>query len=290
MRRTTLLYYAYLLARIAALLLPLEVSYWIADRVASLWFAVDSRSRENLAHNLRLVPGVDGSEAGIEELSRRIMRNFARVVTEFLYFPRFNIDNISRLVDVESFRQLLSVVGDQSVILITGHIGNWELGAAMASMLGIDLHVVVYDHPDPRVARLFRERREGKGLKVMSVKEAARKVPVALETSSVGIVGDRNFTGRGMETSYFGVPAVVPDAYAGLALARGKRIIPGFCIKQADGRYRLILNDPPAIEAGEGTDPAGVVRACLRIFEKSVEKYPEQWYFFDKVGSRHEPV
>jgi KDO2-lipid IV(A) lauroyltransferase len=233
---------------------------------------------------------VDKRDLEIARLSRRIMRNFARMVTEFLYFPRFNIDNVSRLVDVESFRKLLQVVGEEKVILVTGHIGNWELGAAMASMLGLELHVVVYDHPDHRIARLFRERRKCMGLKVMSVREAARKVADALAVSSVGVVGDRDFTGRGMETEYFGVPVMAPDAYAGLAASKGKRIIPGFCIKQADDRYRLILNDPPAIEAAEGTDPRDLVRACLRIFEKTVEKYPGQWYFFDKVGLRHRPA
>lgn len=218
-------------------------------------------------------------------LSRTVMRNFARMVTEFMYFPQLNLENISDLVDIESFRRLIPAVGNDSVIFITAHIGNWELGAAMASMLGLDLHVVVYDHPDPRVARLFRERREGKGLKVMSVREAARGVPRALSTSSVGIVGDRDFTGQGVHASYFGTEVMVPGAYAGLALAGKKRIIPGFCMKEDDGKYRLILEDPPAIVVDEGTGPEEIVEACLRIFEKRVEKYPGQWYFFDRLGS-----
>jgi KDO2-lipid IV(A) lauroyltransferase len=278
------------LARIAARLLPLKASYWIADRVADLWYAASPATVQNLRHNLKLVPGVPGDGVVLGRLSRRIMRNFARMVTEFLYFPRLNLDNISHLVDIESFKRLIPAVGDDSVILLTGHIGNWELGAAMASMLGLDLHVVVYDHPDHRVARLFRERREEKGLKVMSVREAARKVPAALSASSVGVVGDRDFTGGGMEATYFGVPVIVPDAYAGLALARKKRIIPGFCLRQADGRYRLILEDPPAIQAGEGTGPEEIVETCLKIFEKSVEKYPDQWYFFERLGSFHGPA
>jgi KDO2-lipid IV(A) lauroyltransferase len=207
------------------------------------------------------------------------------MVTEFMYFPQLNLENISDLVDVESFRRLLPAVGEDNVIFITGHIGNWELGAAMASMLGLDLQVVVYDHPDPRVARLFRERREEKGLKVMSVREAARGIPRALSTSSVGIVGDRDFTGQGLRATYFGTEVMVPGAYAGLALARKKRIIPGFCMKERDGRYRLILEDPPAIVAEEGASPEEIVGACLRIFEKRVEKYPGQWYFFDRLGS-----
>jgi len=270
---------------LAARLLPIKVSYWIADRVADLWYAASPGTVQNLRYNLSKVPGVPASGIALGRLSRKIMRNFARMVTEFMYFPKLNLENISGLVDIESFQKLIPAVGDDSVIFITGHIGNWELGAAMASMLGLDLHVVVYDHPDRRVARLFRERREGKGLRVMSVREAARGVPKALSTSSVGIVGDRDFTGQGMQATYFGTEVIVPGAYAGLALARKKRIIPGFCMMQADGRYRLILQDPPAIVVEEGTGPEEIVGACLKIFEKSVEKYPGQWYFFDRLGS-----
>ncbi len=246
--------------------------------------------RRNLRHNLMLVPGLTGSDMEIARLPRRIMRNFARMVTEFLYLPRFSLDNLEHLVDLESFRKLMPAVGGDNVILLTGHIGNWELGVAIDSMLGMNLHVVVYDHPDRRVARLFRSRREEKGLKVMSVREAARRMRRALDTSSVGIVGDRDFTGHGVEATYFGVPVIVPGAYASLAVARKKRIIPAFCLKQRDGRYRLILEEPPSIEAGEGADPMEIVRTCLKIFEKCVEKYPEQWYFFDRVGSSHEPT
>jgi KDO2-lipid IV(A) lauroyltransferase len=265
--------------------LPIRASYWIADRVADLWYAASPATVQNLRQNLAKVPGVPESGVARGKLSRKIMRNFARMVTEFMYFPQFNLDNISDLVDIESFRKLIPAVGDESVIFITGHIGNWEMGAAMASMLGLDLHVVVYDHPDKRVARLFRERREAKGLKVMSVREAALGVARALPTSSVGIVGDRDFTGQGMRATYFGTEVIVPGAYAGLALAHRKRIIPGFCMKQPDGRYRLILEDPPAIKVEEGDGPGEIVGKCLRIFEKSVEKYPGQWYFFERLGS-----
>jgi lauroyl/myristoyl acyltransferase len=56
-------------------------------------------------------------------------------------------------------------------------------------------------------------------------------------------------------------------------------------MKQPDGRYRLILEDPPAIKVEEGDGPGEIVGKCLRIFEKSVEKYPGQWYFFERLGS-----
>jgi KDO2-lipid IV(A) lauroyltransferase len=281
-----LLYWGYLLARIVARIVPIGVSYWIAERVADSWYALSPRTRDNLAYNLSLVPGAPADERPRALLARRIMRNFARMVTEFVYLPRIDRDTLGRWVHPESFQSLAEAMAGRRAILITCHLGNWELAAAVIAMMGVELHLVVYDHPDSRVARLFRERREAKGLKVMSVKQAAREITTTLKNRSVAIVGDRDYSGRGKEARFLGADVRVPYAYAGLAVALGVPVIAGFCVRQADGRYDLAsretVYDPPR----DTKTPEEIVRTCLRIFEKGVEKYTEQWYFFERVDRR----
>ncbi|MFH1312171.1 MAG: lysophospholipid acyltransferase family protein [Candidatus Eisenbacteria bacterium] len=284
-----LLYYGYILARIAGAMLPLRISYRIAERVADIWYALSPRTRENLKYNLNLVPGTKGDEAAITKTSRAIMRNFARMVTEFLYLPRLKAVDLERLVDVESFTRLKAMLRSGSAIFVTAHMGNWELGAAMVAMMGIDLNVVVYDHPDPRIARLFRERREAKGLKVMSVKEAARHMRSLTEHSSVGIVADRDFTGQGTEVDLFGVKATVPDGYAAHAVTHGIPVIAGFCIRKDDGKYHLVLEEPLFIPGRSDVTAAEVVTRFTRLLEKCVEEHTEQWYFFQRVGEKGKP-
>jgi lauroyl/myristoyl acyltransferase len=163
-----------MLARAVARVMPIGASYWIAEHVADIWYLASPQIRDNVAYNMGLVAGAPiGSEA-IAIHTRRAMRNFARVVTEFLYLPRFNLETIGRLVDLTSFEDLKRRMAGRPTILVTAHLGNWELAAAAIAMSGVDLHVVVYDHPDRRVARLFRKHREAKGLKIMSVKEVFR--------------------------------------------------------------------------------------------------------------------
>lgn len=281
----TLLYYGYVFARLVSAILPISASYWVAERVADLWYLLSRGVRDNLGYNLALLPSVGADPRKVRKVSRAIMRNFARMVTEFLYMPRISPANLERHVDVESFAKLKRVLGRGTAIFVTAHLGNWELGAAVASMMGVDLHVVVYDHPDTRIARLFRQRRQAKGLKVMSLREAARRMRVAIAHSSVGVVGDRDFTGQGTETTFFGVAATVPYAYAAQAVASGIPIIPAFCVRLDDGRYHLMLEEP-LFTPGSPETAAIIAERFVKVLEKWVEKHTEQWYFFQRVGER----
>lgn len=284
-----MLYFGYALARIAARILPLRLCYWIAERVADLWYIFGTSSRKALAYNLSLGPGVSKDQKDVARLSRKIMRNFACMVTEFLYLPRLAPDRLDRLVELETFGKLKNLVGDKKVILVTGHVGSWELGAAVGAFLGIDLYVVVYDHPDRRIARLFKQRREAMGLKAMSVREAAKLMRSVIAHSSVGVVGDRDFTGKGVTTRFFGVPASMPSAYAGLAVSQGVPIVAGFCVKGQNGKYHLA--SCKVVYAPEETPklPNEIIDDFTAILEKCIESYPDQWYFFQKVGERARP-
>ncbi|MFZ1947529.1 MAG: lysophospholipid acyltransferase family protein [bacterium] len=279
-----MIHFGYLAARAVVAALPLGWACWIAERVGDVWFGASRTLRTTLDGNLRLLTALSADAVGRRRTARRLTRNFARVVVEFLYLPRMGPDELGRLVDLAGLDRIRRYTDRRPAVLVTGHLGNWELGAAAAARGGVDLHVVVFDHPDPRVASLFRTRREAAGLKVMSVKSAARNLEQVLETSSVGLAGDRDFTGHGVPAAFLGTSAAVPSAYAGLAAARGVPVVPAFCVKGSDGRYHLEVGEALGTGRTGQAGAAEIVAAYLAALEKLVEKYPDQWYRFDKVG------
>ena len=265
--------------------MPLRVSYALADLVGEIWYLASPRLRKVLAYNLSLL-----AEAGEAEtrdrgrLARRISRNFGRVVVEFLYSPRLSSDNLRDLVDVESFEPLKKYAAAPGAVFATAHLGSWELAGAVLSMMGIDLTVIVYDDPDPRVARLFRERREAKGIRVVPVRATARELLSAIQDTSLGVVADRDFSGQGMITEFFGVRSRVPFAYAGLAVSRGMPVVFGVCVKLEDGKYHLMVEEPVRGDRDDREAGKKIARRCVHSIEKYVEEHPEQWYFFEKIG------
>lgn len=280
--KSDLLYLGYLLARLIARTIPLGVALGIARAIGAIWYAANRRLRANLDANLSVVPALARDPSTRARLARANVKNFSEVVTEFLYLPTIAPAELDRYVDLASVERLKAMAGGHPALFVTPHVGNWELAAAAVAMTGVRLQVIVYDHPDKRIAAMFRRRREEKGLTVMSVKSAARNLAVALETTSVGLAGDRDYTGHGAPASLFGTPVRVPSAYAGLALSAAIDVIPACCVRHADGIYYIESDGPVSREGVE--DPMDLVAACLRRFEKYIEKYPEQWYLFEKLG------
>jgi lauroyl/myristoyl acyltransferase len=275
-------YFGFLIARAIARVMPLKVSFFFADLAGEIWYLASPRLRGVLAHNLSLTQAGGKQSAG--PLARRICRNFGRVVAEFLYSPRVTPENIGDLVDLETFDVLRKYAEPPGAVFATAHVGSWEFAAAILPMMGIKLTVIVYDDPDPRVASLFRQRREARGVGVIPVKATSRELLSAVREGSLGVVADRDFSGQGMTTEFFGRAAKMPVAYAGLAVARGMPVVFGVCVKEPDGKYHLKVDEPLR---GDREDPASARRIateCITRIENYVEKYPEQWYLFEKIG------
>ncbi|HVP58189.1 MAG TPA: lysophospholipid acyltransferase family protein [bacterium] len=278
-----MLYFGFRLAAWVVSGLPHQASQALAVLVADIWYAANPALRRNLDRNLALLPGLGTRKGRRAQLARKAVRNFARAVADFLYLPRVNSSNLDRFVALEEFEGIKQSLGRRPAIFLTAHLGSWEMAAAAAGLLGIDLHVIVWDHPDRRIANLFRAIREAKGVKMMSVRNAARSMPAVLETSSVGLAGDRDFTGQGTTVRLFGAETRVPSGYAALAASRGIPVIPVFCLRLEDGRYHLMV-EHAVTPTGTGNREEYIVRECLTIFEKHIEKYPEQWYRFRSLA------
>jgi len=282
--RSSLLYFGYLLAGLVARAIPLCAALKLAHIVGWIWYAGSQRLRANLDANLSLIPALAQDPSARARIARANVRNFSEVVTEFLYLPRIGLEALGRYVDPDSVERLKAMAGGRPALFVTPHVGNWELAAAAVAMTGFRLQVIVYDHPDKRIAAMFRRRREEKGLTMMSVKTAARNLAAALGSASVGMAGDRDYTGLGQPASLFGTPVRVPFAYAGLALSRAIDVIPACCVRKADGKYHIESEGAVAVGREGTADPMDLVAACLRRFEKYIEKYPEQWYLFERLG------
>jgi len=279
-------YFGFLIARAIARVMPLKVSYFFADLAGEIWYLASPRLRAVLAYNLSLTAAGRNlsGRASARRLARRISRNFGRVVAEFLYSPRVTPGNIGDLVDLESFEVLRQYATSPGAVFATAHVGSWEFAAIILSAMGIKLTVIVYDDPDPRVARLFRQRRETRGISVIPVKATSRELLTAVREGSLGVVADRDFSGRGMAAVVFGRPVRMPFAYAGLAVARGMPVVFGVCVKEPDGKYHLKVDEPMRGDREDPESARKIARACISRIEYYVEKYPEQWYLFEKIG------
>ena len=67
-----------------------------------------------------------------------------------------------------------SILGDR-VIILTGHIGNWEMGAAVLSEMGHKMTVIALPHKERLVNNLFNRQRTKHGVTIVPTSVAIRK-------------------------------------------------------------------------------------------------------------------
>jgi KDO2-lipid IV(A) lauroyltransferase len=285
-------YTLYMFAAFLAQRLSLPTARRVAAAVGRLMCLLQRRNRRHLLVNLRTAFGDRMSERELRLLRRKVFANFAEFVAEFLWLPKINRENLGEILTQEAMdafpRMTAAREGGKPVISLTAHLGNWELGAASAALLGVPFTTLVDFHPSPLVTAFFNARRVGRGVEIVPVTSFHKCFRALKEGRVTAIAGDRPTTGQGIVLPYFGKDALVPIGHAVLARRLGAVLIPTFLVKREDGRYDLFLDDPiePRVTDDEEADVRECVERCLRLFETYIRTYPEQWYVFRPVWNR----
>ena len=175
----------------------------------------------------------------------------------------------------------------KGVLLLTAHLGNWEIGGLMLAQVDQPIHVVLVPDIFPGVERERRRLHARSGVtEIRSRPEhrshARRSCARSLENAIVAMQGDRDFDNTGVALPFFGREAFFPRGPLRVAMASGATVLPAFIVRLPDGRYRAIVEEPLAIETAGDRDAAlrENLRRYVAILERYVREYPEQWYCF----------
>jgi len=291
-------YLLYGLGEALAMRTPTMWAYRLAELMAWLYWHFHRRSRAILLANLRQVLGGSAAdEARVRRTARMGFRHFAYGVVDFFRLPRLLAEGLDQLISsVSGERHLREVLAaGQGAILMTAHIGPWEAGGAWLASQGIPITTVALSHRSPRVERFFVSRRERSGYRSVPLGRAARELLRALQRGEmIVLAADRNFTESGTWTEFFGRSALMPDGHVRIALRTGAPILPAFMLRLEDMRVRVFIEGPIILRKGQDDVVSGMQR-CVRIMERYIGRWPEQWMAFSPVwprapGERRESV
>jgi KDO2-lipid IV(A) lauroyltransferase len=260
--------------------LPRRARLALASAVASVVrFPVE---RAVVSANLaRIAPGLPAAQR--ERLVRQVFRHFAMCFADLISTNRRAPKLAPLLAAVEGRERLEAAMAEtRGLILMTAHLGNWELaGRLLALRFTRPTHVLVAAEPDPGVERFLRGGPAPVRFVTRSHPAAVVRLLAALRRNEiVALQGDRALGTRGdVAVDFFGAPALFPLGPFVLARAAGAPVVPAFCVLGADRRYTISLGEPIRV-AAEGETVA--LRAWVSVLEEAVRRHPEQWFnFFD---------
>lgn len=196
------------------------------------------------------------------------------------------IDDHVTVKDLHNLRKALAK--KKGGIILTAHIGNWELGALILSELGYPLTAIALPHKEKSVNSFFNKQRECLGkLKVVPTNIAVRKCLKKLRDNElVAVVGDRDFFQHGEMINFLGYPTILPKGPAAFSLKTGAPIIPVFFIRDNEEQYVLHICEPvfPDTIMHQDRSEAEKVRQLIGQYIPAVENviraYPDQWMMF----------
>ena len=220
---------------------------------------------------------------------KAVFRNFAMYLVDFFTLSRLTPEKIKsfvRLEGIEHMEQALRM--GKGAIGLTAHLGNFELAAAVLSLMGFPVNAVVLIHQNSHVDAFFRRQRTRVGVKAIPLKQEAMReffeasLGALRRNEILALVGDRDFFNRGLRMPLFGRTLRVPAGPAAFSLKTGAPIVPGFLIRDEDTSYRFILEPP--ICAPKDLPLAQAQRqlsqSCLDVMARYIRLYPTQWYMF----------
>ncbi len=187
----------------------------------------------------------------------------------------------TRIEGLEALERALDA--GRGAVLVTGHLGNWELGGAALAARGIPLDAVALRQGNPLFDRDLVAAREALGLRVVHKRKAPRAVLRSLRDGrAVALVGDQNPLSGGIEVRFFGRPANTARGAATLALRTGAPLFLGVALREEGGgsRYEVRFERIPVERSGRLEDDVRrLVQAYTARLEEAVRRAPEQYFW-----------
>lgn len=244
------------------------------------------RERRRTLQNLAIAYG-EKSNGWRARIARAVFVNMGRNMAEITLFPRLDRERLLGMVTMDG-KEIVDRVLEKGkgIIIITGHIGNWELIPAYfvtgrGYTGGVVARRIYYEKYD----RILRALRISKGYRVFYRDESPREILKALRNNEVvGILADQDVRKlKGVFVDFFGIAAYTPAAPVLIAMKSGASLVPARIVREGS-RHRIIVDEP--IELRITGDAEGDLVYNTRQWSRRIEGYirerPDQWVWMHR--------
>ncbi len=246
-----------------------------------------SKWRDVAESNLqRALPELDS--AARRHIRLGVYRNLGRVALALAKLPAWSERTILRHVDFSGLEHFRAAEAKGSgVLLLTGHLGNWELGALAHGAVVGPISVMVRPIANPLVDRIVEARRSAHGNRVIAKRNSAREVLKALSAGgTVGILADQNALPEdAVFVEFFGMPAAAHKGFAQLALRSGAAVVPAVARWDPAARRHVVEYGPEIEIVRSGIAERDIeinTQRFQRALEEQVRANPDQWLWIHR--------
>ena len=270
---------------------PLWFARAFAWLTTAVYYPFFTTRRHNYQANLKHILGKDVSNWRLSKTTFRMCVYNAYYLIDLFRFNDERESNLeSILSDATGYENITGALkGGKGAILLTAHLGNWELGGIVLSQLGHPVNVVYFPDGSEHLEENRTRKRLMRGVKEIRL-DPDRISPLAMmralqNNELVAMQGDKLYHDSGVSVPFFDAPAYFPKGPVLLSMMTGAPILPSFIVMDKKAKYNIIVDEGiyPVRTGDREKDIEENLKKVVKVFEKYIGIYYEQWYSFTKV-------
>ena len=183
--------------------------------------------------------------------------------------------------------------GDKGAILLSAHVGNWEIAGQLLKRIGVPVHIVMYDNEYQNIKQVMDETMKNKHFNAILIKDDFSHlidIHKAIKRKEIICLHGDRFVERNRKKTavvdFMGKKARFPLGPFELVSRFKIPCLFVYGLKESAKHYQFYAFDCPK-NAGNASD---VLQAYKIALEKIVRKYPTQWFnfydFWEKENNR----
>jgi len=274
--------------------MPRGLARLLAGILAFTVYCAFGRLRRVGIRNLELAfPEMPSKARG--KILRGVYRHLGWQLVEFCRMPRYTSQNTRTWLRTEGLEHYISAQArGKGVLVVTGHLGAWELSSFYHSLMGHPMGMVIRRLDNRRLDDFVNGIRCLHGNWVIHKDDFGRSLLTSMHAGqTVGILMDTNMTPpQGSFVKFFGIEACTATGLAHVARKTGAAVLPGFMLwEPAERRYVLHFGPESVIPhtADAAADILAGTQLCTQAIESWIRRYPDQWLWIHRRWKTRPP-
>lgn len=265
---------------------PFSWGYFYAKVLSTVFYygflGIGSR-RKTVEHHIKYAYGDELTKKEIRKIGKKFYYHLALNLIEFLRIKDADNDYINKYIEIEGKENLEKAFEPgKGVVLLTGHIGNWELLGAVVGMMGYEYGVIYREVPFKRIDKYIKETRSTHRTTPISKKNALMKMFKTLRANGmIGILLDQKANHKeGLMLNFFGKPALTSKGLSAIATKTGASVVPIFLARKGGTFYHKATVEealPFQNTDNKEEDLKHNTQLMNDVLEKHIRANPEQW-------------
>jgi KDO2-lipid IV(A) lauroyltransferase len=259
--------------------LPRLVVLGLLRPLAALAFLLDSFHRRVALIQMRSALGRDIGWP----LVLKVFMNEADILVDAVRYAYMSDQEIRERVTVEGKEFLDEALSsNRGLMMITGHIGNWEILSHIPRLLGTQFCVMADVRADERLESIVDGIRSRSGATILPPKGKALMLIRELKKGrTIGMVVDNRGEKRdGLFCEVLGIPAPTNPAPAFIAIKGNALVLPVHAVKGQGGYTIRFSKAVDAGSFGNGQEAVQRLSDFMQSWVSSVVRdHPDQWFW-----------